>query len=303
MSNYPSYADTLGILQGNGLDTRPVLYNNFTTLVFGTGRPYLIFLGGIPSGRCLKRQLRRTRTTVDPDNAIEFVKKQLDENRYVLMILNAKELSNVLFDREWFHDWVIFGYDDAKRVFSASGYDVDTKNHAFVHKSIEIGYDDFLCALSPKTVEPELIWIPTDAAPEGLNLRKIKRDVFLFGHNILPLVFNAKVYRAFAWLLRWKHHKTDAPFDMHQFRVLLEHKTLMRQMMCDLVPKSQAAEQYKIVQSRTNAMLMTALKYNMTKKNKQKALDAICATLAWLRKEEPPIFRVFYRELRAHEKK
>ena len=141
-------------------------------------------------------------------------------------------------------------------------------------------------------------------------MRKIKRDVFLFAYNILPFIFNAKVYRDFSWVLRLRHGgKKQEPndlrtsFDMHHFRVLTEHKFIILQMMNDLVPGSQAAEEYKAIQNTANLILMTALKYNMTrKKNKAKAVDDICAYLQKLRKEEPRIFRTFYKELKAHEK-
>lgn len=297
LKSYAFFSDYLGILEGNGIDTKPTLYNHFTTLIFGGRADFLNYLEGFPTGRKIRKRLKRKFVYRLPKDILTYVKTQIDNNNYVILVLNAKTLSSVTFDRDWYHEWFIHGYDDSTERFSAVGHDVDKSCHAFELKQIDIRYADLKQSLPPKTKRTELVWMPQNAMTEPLNLRKIKRDIFLYAYNLLPLIFNAAIYPKYSMLLRLWYGNNEEPFDLRGFKLLTEHKALMLQMMNDLVSNSQAAEQYKAIQAKTNAMLMTALKYNMTKKNKDRAIETICHILKQLRQNEPRVLRMFYREL------
>lgn len=288
---------------------RGILFNHFVPLSYTFWRNNLSFAYSTH----LKDSFQMKRIRKIPTNPLHFVQQCLRKNQYVNLVLNAKHISDLHFDRDWYHNWLIFGFDDEKALFHAVGFAVDVTCHAFTFQTIKIRYNELTQALPASRKEsgysridmmnPHLCWLPKDFAPPKISMPLVRRQVFWYAYNLLPFLFNAHIYPLFAQKINKTYPNNDTSFDLHPFRVLQEHKTLMREMMTDLVPESQAAEQYKTVQSRTNAMLMAALKYNMTKKNKLKALDAICETLAWLRKEEPPIFRAFYRELRAQGRK
>jgi len=301
--------ETLAPASNSANEYLPMFCNNFTTLIFGAGRPYVNFIAGVPYGRSVRKHLKHKAVKLERKDPARFVKERINENRYITVTFNVEYLANICIDREWYHEYLIYGYDDEAQLFLAVGYDVDKSCHAFSFRKLEISYGDFLKSLPKRNMKNELLWIDPEISAEAINLRKIKRDVFLFAYDILPFIFNAKVYRDFAWVLRLRHggKKQDAnslraSFDMQHFRVLTEHKALMLRMMTELVPGSKAAEEYKSIRNTASLMLMTALKYNMRKKNKAKAVDDIRAALKRLRKDEPLVFRAFYKELKAHEK-
>lgn len=307
LSAYPFFSNFFGILQGHTYNVKGVAYNNFILLGYALLLDYLFFTAGFPEGRKIRKYFCREKMQIQPDRVIEYLKDNLNLGKYAIIVLNAKHLSNVPFDREWYHDWMLYGYDDETESFSAFGTVVNTSCHAFVSRKIQISYDELRKALPSGNKNTHyhqqymnncFYWLPENFTLEPVNIRKIKRNVFFFSYNILPLCFNAKTYKKYALVLRFSHQKSEKQFNLRPFKVLQEHKQLILQMMNDLVPNSAAAEEYQSIVKLANTIQVVALKYNMTKRSKQKAIDIMCDALYKLRAEEPAIMRQFYKELK-----
>ena len=306
LSSYSFYPYYLNPLVCQGYDVRGILYNHFIHLAYLFRLDMISQVAAFLNGGVAKKQYRRSLIRDYTDDPIEYIKGNLRKNRYAIAILNAKYIKAISFDREWNHDWVIYGYDDIKQVFFCAGYAVDISCHAFNFKYVEISYKDFPFALrsikekfeNTTTIRPAFYWLYENYIPEPINLNKIKRDVFIYAYSLLPFVFNAKIYGKYAFIFRLYHQKNEKQFDLRPLKVLCEHKRLLHQMMADLVPDSAAAREFQGIVNLANTIQMTALKYNMTKRNKQKAIDTICDALHKLRAEEPRVMRLFYRELK-----
>lgn len=310
LKTYSYYGNFLGILQGASHDIRGITYNHFILLAFLFKLDFLFFPAGFPGGRKVRKCFNRETMSRKTNDFIQYIKSHLTQDKYAIVILNAKNLSSITFDREWYHEWMIYGYDDEIQSFYAVGTVVDTSCHAFLYRKILIPYNDFLLALPPADAKLQnyhrsqldkcysFYWLPENYIPEPVNLRKIKRNIFLFSHNFLPLCFNAKIYRKYAMCLRLYHQKNEKLFDLRPLKILQEHKNLVLQMMRDIVPNSVAAQEYQSIIKISNTIQVAALKFNMTKRNKQRAINTICDALYKLREKEPGILKQFYKEMK-----
>lgn len=296
LTSYFYYSYTLGILEGNGLSCKGVLFNHFTTLFFPLQLNCVIFLKGFPLGGRLRKSFYEEKINGLASGSITYVKRLIDENKYVIIYLNNKTITNVPSTRDWIHDWLLFGYN--KNGFHAAGYIFNPESRALTYKTIEIRYEDFLTSLANSPLLYQNRALSVRCTPESIRLRKIKRAIFIYAYNLLPLLFNAKIYRKYAFLFRLRYHKNEKNIDLHSFKTFDEHKRLLQQMMHEFVPGSTAAQEFQSIVNLASTIQMTALKYNITKRNKQKAIDTICDALHKLRVEEPRIMRIFYRELK-----
>ena len=291
------WGNYLGILQGHGHNVNGLLYNYYITLFYSVATNHLGYVFGLRA----KWLFKNRRFKVPRKNPFNYIERCINEEKYVTIMLNAKFLSNVTFDREWYHDWMIYGYDKEERMFEAVGFIVDTSCHAFNYETIQISYDDFLQALPPighKVRYNFLSWLPKNFRMPEYNENLLRFELFLYTHNLLPFFFNAQIYLLFSKVFRYKNMKNNDPFDLRGFKVLCEHKRVIMSMMNDLALEGEAAKEFERIIRIANTIQTTALKYNVTKHNKQKAIDTICDALQKLRAEEPEIIRKFYLELK-----
>jgi len=297
LNSYTYYGYNLGILLSRGYNVKGLLYNHFTTLVYGGRLDYLIFLEGFPGGGKVGKLFPSESIKDYTDDPIALFKGLLDKDKYIIIYLNHKMITNFSEQFDWFHEWLLFGYDENS--FTAAGYVDEFDKGALIYKVVKISFEDFIQSLPLNRKNSKwTIKVPTDLSITPINLKKIKRDIFLYAYNLLPFIFNANIYRKYATVFRRKHSKGVGEFDLRPLKVLKEHKQLLLQMMIDLSPDGDAAREYKKIVTLANQILMIALKCNFAKHDQQKTIDSICNKLCKLREEEPKIMRLFYRELK-----
>ena len=144
-----------------------------------------------------------------------------------------------------------------------------------------------------------LCWLPENFVPEKVDIKKLKHRVFRYAYNIIPLAYNARIYPKFASKFKKDYEGNDISFDLQGFKAFQEHKVLLLQIIKEFAPNSSVLQEFQSVINLVNAMQTVALKYNMTKRNKEKAIETICDALYKLRIEEPKIMKKFYRELKS----
>jgi hypothetical protein len=99
------------------------------------------------------------------------------------------QVDDFYFDRDWLHDWLIYGYDDETQTFSAAGHTIDTSCHAFQYTTIQIGYNELAKALAKKhekvkhygkfsPLNNRIYWLPENYTPENISGKKIKCRYF-----------------------------------------------------------------------------------------------------------------------------
>ena len=168
---FPMFADHFGIFEGNNFDILGVLCNKFITLKCGTKGYSIVNLGEYRFRKLFYYEKINQR----PGNPIEFIKDKINKNYYIVLVLNGKHMSCINFPRDWFHNWIIYGYDDETMTFTVAGYlpsnetlsyEVIKLNYKDLEKAwpldgVKTGYegrynDDHLCNL-PENFMPEKI--------------------------------------------------------------------------------------------------------------------------------------------------
>ncbi|MDR0884459.1 MAG: hypothetical protein LBN05_07640 [Oscillospiraceae bacterium] len=300
---YTYLAYYFSVLSAHGCDLSGVLYNHYLTLRYENSHLPLSYQAKFYA----KEQFEHEYFDSTALDVVQRVRAGIQAGKYAVLVLNAKHITNVLFDREWYHDWLIYGFDDGNREFTAAGYVLDTSCHTFEYKTIQISYDDVAQAFPPASTDfgykknnmsHHFFWLPEHYTPPTLNVKKVKRDIFFYAHNALPKSFNACACAKYAVMFRREHIGTGELFDLRPFRVLQEHKQLIIDMMCALVKESTAALEYQKLLNIVKAIQSCALKYNISRCNKQKTVENICIALQQISKDEPAIMRKFYRELK-----
>ncbi len=136
----------LGILEANNINIDDVLINEFLNVFYFRARKggHLDFCG---SGYVEKNRFFIKHDidleTISP----EFIINKIDNNYYLMVNLQEKYLGldygNCEYDRS--HDWMIYGYDDIKKVFFCYGYIV--KINGTVFGSVQVKYDDLILSM------------------------------------------------------------------------------------------------------------------------------------------------------------
>jgi hypothetical protein len=295
-------ANPLGVLKGGGCDLSGLLYNNYIPAIHHLAGNGHLGYSVVPVFQ-LAAESQFCKEKIDlRGGQVAIVKEYLEKGRYLTVTLNARHLSNVPFDREWYHDWFIRGYDDETQSFFAVGFVVDTSCHALTYQHVEIGYADFLKALPPpdkKTDYADTVsWLPESYTPPEINLRKIKRGLLFYAYPPFPLFLTYNAYRTYALMVRLRHKNNENPFDLRGLRMIFEHKGIVRSMIADLVNDKHIAEAYEEVYNLANMILITALKYNIVKSGKETYLASVLDTFRDLRKKERAVMRELYKYMR-----
>lgn len=74
------------------------------------------------------------------DSVVDFVKQQIDKNRYVTCCVDFKEITSSFISYNYMHDLLVYGYDDEKQVLLCADFlfERNTKYGFY-----ECSYDDF----------------------------------------------------------------------------------------------------------------------------------------------------------------
>ncbi|MDR1464865.1 MAG: hypothetical protein LBJ11_06155 [Oscillospiraceae bacterium] len=290
------WSNYLGILSGAGYDMRGVLYNNYITLIYAIAADHLGFIGGLRA----KWSFRHKIVFSPPKDPIRFMEQTLSEKKYITIMLNSLHLSSISSNHEGYHDWLIYGYDSEERKFYAAGYVLQSDYSVFTYETIQFSYEDFISALPPKGKKVRKIllsWLPSRYHVQKFSLIKLYINLIFYAYNVLPTLFNGRVYPVFIKRFECSHFGNDYPFDLRPLKVLIEHKKLLLRMMAELVPDGLAIVEFREILNLAEKVLMVALKYNITGKNKQQKTLAICNALREIRNREPRILRRFFHEL------
>jgi len=306
---YPRHADCFGILEGNDYDVFGILCNKFVSLM------YLFFYRADAVFYLHEYSFRKMfefeKISKRPSDMVEFVKKAINVDKYVTLVLNARKLSSLNYAHDRIHSWIIYGYDDDAMEFTAAGYKPED-NFVPMYESIKIKYLELDEAWSfPESINRRsrnyrktksyfnrdrfVSSLPSSFVPEQVNLKKLRIEIFLYANNFLPFIFNAKLYRIFIKKLKKKHKKEPLSLiDPRGIKVLQEHKKILLLIINRIAPTCPAAVEYNVIHHKMNLVLMLATKYNLKRIDKEGVLNKIINLLLWISENEPRILHNFY---------
>jgi len=302
MVSYPFYGCFLGILEACNIDASTLMFNHYLTLFYGMQLHYLFIWGGFVAGGALRKLFCTEKVETLGDNPISFVKCCVDQNKYLTIVMNAKYIKPEYYTKDWLHEWMVYGYDDEANAFLVVGYarqSSDTTTIRF-HEA-QVSYENFVLALPSKKVatglnglmdkifhisvgfdyymNSTLYWLSPQVKVEKINIPRIRRNIFLYAHNVLPFMFNARIYLIYIKHMK-AHRDSSFCFDLRSFRTLLEHKQIMLSLLQHLAPFEDFTKDYEEIFWAAKSILYIALKYNVAKDfsvvRKKTATDKIC---------------------------
>ena len=154
---YHNLAFPFGAIQGNGkvskVDVVSWMLRKFTNCVFDESMPsnkYEICLcdaWGVIDQLTTHQNINFKESTFDlfEIDILNFVKKLIGTEFYVTGMYNEKYISGkrAFNEYDYWHDYILYGYNDVKKVFYSAGF---MKNGKF--EQFEIPYENFLASIS-----------------------------------------------------------------------------------------------------------------------------------------------------------
>lgn len=136
IKTYPYFADYLGILDGCNINTDEFIINNFLSM------NYIPVTGQVNFSKktSLKNLFIIENFDVESSNIIAFIKENINQNRYVIILLNDNNFERKMEHPLGIHSWLVYGYNDAEKIFNVCGYIIE--NGCNIYKKIELRYDE-----------------------------------------------------------------------------------------------------------------------------------------------------------------
>lgn len=150
IKTYPFNAFYLGILEANGLDVSDILISEFLNLhCYYYQNDWHIDFGG--SGFVEKKRFITKYDIIIKTININQIKSKIDNDFYLMLNLNEKNLgvSEIHWDYNRCHDWLIYGYDDSCSEFYCCGY-INQKGGGEHYGIIKVKYNNLITSI--KTV-------------------------------------------------------------------------------------------------------------------------------------------------------
>jgi hypothetical protein len=331
MKSFAVYLILFAALKGNGYDIFPTQCNHFLKLIWHKYSNAILF----PETYQVRRLFKTEAITEFPEDNIAFVKKNIDDGKYLHLDLFKRYILGPNFNGTF--PFVIIGYDDQTETVAIAGFFFDPKKPRVNKYDVRhIKYDLFekACPKSEKDISyswnfcllqrkikiiekifgdryfffiPEdyrcnryLFWLPENSMQEEFNFKKIRRDIFFYSHNIPPYPLNLCVYRRYRAMFVKQNKTHDGPFDLRYFEILKEHATILFELIRKFYPDSECQTKYANVLKKIQRMLLIGTKYNLSRKDKKKAMEKMSQLLLEVRSEEPKVLKDFYRAIKKY---
>lgn len=282
---YHNLAFPFGVIQGNGncnnVDVVSWMLRKFTNCVYDDSRElnrYEICLcdaWGVIDCLTTHQNINLFKSTYDilGLDILSFMKKSINSNYYITGSYNEKyiRVKNAYNSYDYWHDYIIYGYDDKKKCFYSAGFTGDEK-----YKGFEIPYNDFLLSVnndSNKKIQFDLYAFNKNA-PVKFNVIRITyllRDYINSttreGYRLNGF-YGMKANEKLKEFFKNNHNPT---VDLRYSRAHLEHKFFIRLAIISLSEKkyiSLTKKQLELVESiyhKAKLIHMLGLKINMSK--------------------------------------
>lgn len=238
IKTYGAVGSYLGILNASGFNTNGILLNHYIDLFYAKKSVGFTELDYIRNKKFERRDF-----LFSESNIISKVKSEINNNHYVLLILNELFVDNSKIHRDYSycHDWLVYGYDDERSVFKVVGYYGSDKLPR-VYGTVDITYTDLrngaFNALKEKhiykntSLDNNVLWIKKTNIEEQVNLQILKNKLrrYLRGQILLynkqPFIFAGT--NVINMLIRYHKRKANnIYFDVRNYRFCLENKKVI----------------------------------------------------------------------------
>lgn len=262
---YAFWGDYLGVLQGNGYDVSGFIYNKFLILsYFMIGNRF-----GITAGYKLRKLFEKNVFGEIPNNFLRILKENIKTGKYAIITLNQSKIENRAF--EFWHDWLIYGFNDDEKIIYALGYFEEHKGLSSFKTKL-FTYEEFLDLLPPegsrqgakgKFYDNQFFWLPDGLELEKINLKRIKRKLYRLNNNLIYPWENQNLYRLFYFINSLINKNQKKAFELRTLKSILEHKKMMATLFFELSRDKKIVDEYKEIVKMAERMVMLAAKYNI----------------------------------------
>lgn len=210
---------------------------------------------------------------------VDLVRYMLQSGHYVIGFYDEYYVpgKEAYGEYEFWHDYVIYGYDDEKRVFKSAGY-LKEKNY----DTFEIGYEDYfnaVCHLGRDNVDLWFYRIKNDYEPKfkvGQVIQQMNNYLNSVHKPKEDETKNTYYFGISAWemyadhVLNENYHYMDLRFS----RTFMEHKVIMLNRLQVMYEEDYLNDYELIIQykreivERAKIVHLLCIKYNLTEKNK-----------------------------------
>ncbi|MBQ7688731.1 MAG: hypothetical protein IJT27_05900 [Clostridia bacterium] len=265
---YSHYYFYFGILSGQNIDVDVFLFHHFIHICYYAPLRFFEFPGVL----AFFRLFRRRRFPFDLKDPVGFIKNELNRGRYIQIYLKYKYLSELNTGAGAVHDFLIYGYDDEKQAFTATGYAPDPHLSGLKIKTLSIPYGEL--EQSYRTAGRTYRFLKNNYAlsvrkkPEqNFRKHKVRLALFIYRHNLIPTVknlfFDLNTYKKLQQIVRFSLSNRYYRFDLRIFKALqARFKILQRLERYLSVPGEQQEKCEKLQELLTAALVYTAAANN-----------------------------------------
>lgn len=302
---YPFNSIYLGVLEANGFIIDDIVLKEFMNILcyFTAKGNFRITLRGAGN---IKKNRFIFNTIDESELSIEKIKSILKKNNYVMIILNEKFItnSNIKQEIDYYHDWLIYGFDDRKGCFKCAGY-VGSEVPLRTFRKIELSYNDINVSMKnisnnykkQMRLENHYFRINYNWKEEKLSEYTIKENLrVVFGKKRSKLKRNIKehynvkainrflIYILFAYVFNIKR------ISLSNIRTIYEHMNVLCIAMMRISNNLELINSYKDLIKKQYKLVLLASKYNII--GNKCILKKIYKELKNIKKSERQIFEV-----------
>lgn len=285
IKTYPYNAFYLGVLETNGFDISDILINEFFHLHYYSYKGgHIDFCGSgyVETHRFITKYDIKLKTI-----SISQIKNKIDNNFYLMVNLNEKYLgiSEIQWDWDRCHDWLVYGYDDLKNEFYCCGY-INKKGIGEYYGTIKVKYDNLIesikkvpksfTRLRPRNLQNHSLKINPTYSEKCISneqlLRKLKQfynPKTISFHHRLFLHNDASGIQLFIKSFKREHlniyegkvSNNDKTY-LQDIRTLYEHKKVIKLVLERLNISSEILKEQENLNKDAYTNLIMCAKYN-----------------------------------------
>lgn len=298
LKSYPYYSNYLSILKSNNIPINLELFCKTYELQY-------VFLKGQVKGKendYLKKKFETIEFQLPIHNLIKYICTAIDNNKYVCVVLNFRgiKIGKEGYTNNDFHTWLIYGYDNSKKIFYIAGY--LSKIGFPYYKSFKVSFEDVIhsqpdvnevTGYKKNLMDNHLISLNTYDV-NNVSKEEILHYINSYNKTYQNIFNNRNIYR---WLiihikLGNTVHKTlnnRNLLDCRDYITIKEHFLSLNKMIKALnidLYNDRIAELINIA----DAMVLLSVKYSLDKKRKNKICNSMCKQLKIIMKKEKELY-------------
>lgn len=276
IKTYPYIAFYLGVIKSKK-EIEKLLISEFLHIFYFRGK-----IDFVASGHFNKRYFHSKFYPIKFKTNIDNIINELNNNRYVVIVLNEKYLNSkdTPIEIDDYHDWIIYGYNKNDKIFYCAGY-IGKHIHTRKYDTIQLNFDDIENSLKNTCLNrftfsfhgTHSTWLKNNSF-NHLSNENINHHLheFLFPTKIKfyyrPLInldtdAIKKFSKSILSILDNYDQLAEKPLHLKSFRILYEHSKVLLMVIKEYAPCDSLLSDGAVLTKNMYMLLLMSTKYNM----------------------------------------